>query len=153
MFSGGNLQNFSCEFPNRKSIFLKTLHHIPVSWNITYLYLFSLSIIFFGQKQPIKLQIFETFKLSSQNLSNSLCQFLNDKSIPLQIFHQSTVSLHITLPYIFSSCIFYIGQKDPMGVPILILSNVLMKISHISHIVFQITGQFFFKFCMTLLWH
>ena len=39
--------------------------------------------IYFAHKEPIKVKIFETFERSGQNLSNSLCQFLNGKSIPL----------------------------------------------------------------------
>ena len=49
-----------------------------------------------------------------------------------------------------TSCILYFEQKDPMKIPILILSSVLMKICQIPHVIFQITSQFFFKFCMTL---
>ena len=58
----------------------------------TLLYFFSSKIIYFGRKEPIKVQMFETFKCSSQNSSNSSCQFWNDKSIPLQILHQSSLS-------------------------------------------------------------
>ena len=49
----------------------------------------------------------------------------------------------------FSSFIFYFRQKDPMKVPILNLSSVLMKICENSHVIFQTTSLFFFKFCMT----
>ena len=48
------------------------------SWvpsNITSLYFLSWSIIYFGQKQPIKVQIFEIFECLGQNLLNSSCQF------------------------------------------------------------------------------
>ena len=79
--------NSSCHFLNHKSVFLQILHHTLVSWNITPLYLFSSKVIYFGLKQPIKVPIFETFKFSSQNASNFLCQFWNNKSVPLQIFH------------------------------------------------------------------
>ena len=48
-----------------------------------------------------------------------------------------------------SSCIFYFGQKDPMKIPILTLSSVLMKICQIPHAIFQTTSQFFFKFYVT----
>ena len=34
---------------------------------------FNSNILYFGQKQPIKVYIFETFEFSSQNSSNSLC--------------------------------------------------------------------------------
>ena len=94
--SGENLPNSSCHFPNHKSVFLQILHHSSVSWKITPLYFFSSNNIYFAQKEPIKMKIFETFECSGQNLSNSLCQFWNNKSIPLQIFHHSSVSLLIT---------------------------------------------------------
>ena len=49
-----NFPNFSCHFPNNKSIFPQVLHHTLVLWNITHLYFFSSNITYFGQKQPIK---------------------------------------------------------------------------------------------------
>ena len=45
----------------------------------------------------IKVQIFEIFECSSQNSSNSSCQFWNEKPSPLQILHYSQFSWHITL--------------------------------------------------------
>ena len=57
------------------------------------------------------MKIFETFKGSGQNLSNSLCQFLNDKSISVQILHPSSVSWKITPLYFFSSKNIYFAQK------------------------------------------
>ena len=60
------------------------------SWvpsNITSLYFLSWSIIYFGQKQPIKVQIFEIFECLGQNLLNSSCQFW-------------------TTPFLFKFCIF-----------------------------------------------
>ena len=65
--------------------------------------------------------------------------FENDKTIPLQIFHHSSVSLHATPLYIFSSCIFYFGQKDYIKVSILTVSSVLVKICHIIfHLLFSV---------------
>ena len=93
---GENLPNSSCHFWKHKSVFLQIFYQSWVPSNITCLYFLSWSIIYFGQKHPIKVNIFETFEGSSQNSSNSLCQFWTDKSIPLQIFHHSSMSLHIT---------------------------------------------------------
>ena len=73
--SGENMPNSSSHFPKHKSVFLQILHHTLVSSNITPMYLFSLNIIYFAQKQPIKVCIFETFEFLSQNLSNSFCHF------------------------------------------------------------------------------
>ena len=54
---------------------------------------------------------------------------------------------------ILSSYNFYVGQKDPIKVPILTLSNALVKICQIPHVIFQTTSQFSFKFCITLQCH
>ena len=43
--------------------------------NKTSLYFFSSKIIYFVQKEPTKVQIFENFEWVGQNLSNSSCQF------------------------------------------------------------------------------
>ena len=82
------------------------------------LYLFSSNNIYFAQKQPIKMKIFETFECSGQILSNSLCQFWNDKSIPLQILYPSSVSWKIIPLYFFSSNNIYFAQKEPIKVKI-----------------------------------
>ena len=60
------------------------------------------------------MKIFETFECSGQILSNSLCQFWNDKSIPLQILYPSSVSWKITPLYFFSSNNIYFAQKEPI---------------------------------------
>ena len=73
--SGKNLSNSSCDFLSHKWVSLQFLHHSSVSWNITPSYFFSSSIIYFVQKKSIKVQIFEIFECSCQNLSNSSCQF------------------------------------------------------------------------------
>ena len=91
--SGEKLPNSSCHFLNHKSVFLQILHHYSVSWKITPLYVFSSNNIYFAQKEGIKVKIFETFKCSDQNLSNSLCQFWNNRSISLQILHYSSFAL------------------------------------------------------------
>ena len=94
--SGENLPNSSCHFWKHKTAFLQVLHHYSVLSNITPLYFFSSNIIYFDQKQPIKVKIFEIFECSGQNLLSPSCLFCTDKSIPLQIFLHSSVSLHIT---------------------------------------------------------
>ena len=80
--SGENLTNCTCHFPSNKSVFVQILHHSSLSWEITPLYFFSSKNICFAQKEPIKVKIFESFECSGQNLSNSLCQYWNDKSMP-----------------------------------------------------------------------
>ena len=101
--SGQNLLNFLCQLLNDMLIPLQILYPSSVSWKITSLYVFSSNKIYFAQKEPIKVKIFETFECSGQNLSNSLCRFWNDKSIPRQILYSSSVSLKITPLYFFNS--------------------------------------------------
>ena len=57
---------------------------------------FSSNIIYFVQKEQIKMQIFETFECLGQHSSNSSREFWNGKSIFLQILHHSVLSWHIT---------------------------------------------------------
>ena len=116
--SGENLQNSSCHFPSNKSVFLQILHHSSMSWKITPLYFFSSNNIYFAQKEPIKMTIFETFEWSGQILLNSLCQFWKNKSIPLQILYLSSVSWKITSLYFFSWVNIYFAPKKPIKVQI-----------------------------------
>ena len=80
----------------------------------------------------------KTFESSGQNLSNSLCQLWNDKSVLLQILRNSSLSWQITPLWILSSYFFKFGLKDPIKIPIL---SALEKICHIPHVIFQTTGQ------------
>ena len=92
-----NLPNSSCHFWKHKSFFLQTLHQSSLPSNITPLHFFLLKHCILWSKEPIKVQIFEIFECLGQNLSNSSFQFWNEKSIPLQILHYSSLSWHITL--------------------------------------------------------
>ena len=150
--SGQNFSNSLGQFWNNKSIPLEILYPPSVSWKITPLCFFSLSNIYFAEKEPIKIKFFETFKCSGQNTSNSSCQFWNDKSILLQILHHFSFSWHITPLWILSSYFSYCGLKDPIKIPILRLSIALVEICHIP-VIFQTTSQFFLKFCTTLQCH
>ena len=60
--SGENFPDSAFHFLNRKLVFLEILHHSSVSQKITPLYSFSSNIIYFGQKEPIEVQIYETLE-------------------------------------------------------------------------------------------
>ena len=79
------LSNSLCQFWNHELIPLQIFCPSSVSWKIIPLYFFSSSKIYFAQKEPIKMKIFQTFEWSAEILSNSLCYFWNDNLIPLQI--------------------------------------------------------------------
>ena len=149
--SGENLSNFSCNFPSNKSVFLQILHHSSMSWKITPLYFFSSNNIYFAQKEPIKVNIFETSKCSGQNFSNSLCQSWNNKSIPLRILYPSLVSWKITLLHFFSSNNIYFAQKEPIKVKI--FETFKCSVQNLSNSFCQSSNdksRFLSKFCISL---
>ena len=115
--SGENLPNSWCHFPNHKSVFLQTLHDSSVPWKITPLYLFRSNVKYFARKEPVKVQILETFECSDQNSPNS-CHFWNNKLVFLQILHHSSVSWDITPLYFFSWNFIYFQQKELIKVQI-----------------------------------
>ena len=106
--SGQNVSNSLCQFWNGKSISLQILYPSSVLWKVTSLSFSSSHNVCFGQKEVSKVKIFETFECSGQNLSDSLCQFWHDKSVPLQILYPSSVSWKITPLYLFSSDNIYL---------------------------------------------
>ena len=143
----------SCHFPNNKSV-LQILHHSSMSWKITPLCFFSSNNIYFTQKEPINVENFETFECSGQILSNSLCQFWNEKSIPYQILYPSSVSWKITSLYFFSSNNIYFAQKEPMKVNIFeTFLSAQIKICQIPYVNFEMTSRFLSKFCFPLQFH
>ena len=152
-WSGENLPNSPCHFPNHKWVFLQILYHSSVSWKITPLYFFYLNNIYFVQKMPIKVNIFETFKCSSQNMSNSSCQFWNDKLIPLQILYHSSLTWKMTPLYFFSSNNICFVQKEPIKVTFLRLSSAQVKICQIPNVNFKTTNRCLSKFCITFQCH
>ena len=82
-------------FSNHKSVFLKILHDSWVTWKITPLHFFRSNDIQFAQKEPINVQIFETFMCLGQNVSHSSCQLWNGKPI-LLILHHSLLSQKVS---------------------------------------------------------
>ena len=133
--SGEHLPNSSCHFLNHRLVFIQILHLSSVSWKITPLYFFSWNILYF--KVQIKVQIFEIFKCSCQNSSNSILQcqvysLSNFSSFFSIITNNSSVN--------FNSCIFYFRQKDPKKVSILRLSTSLVRICRIAHVTSQTTS-------------
>ena len=144
--SGQNLSNFLCQFWKDESIPLQILYPSSVAWKIIPLFFFSSNNIYFAQKEPIKMKIFETFECSSQILSNSLCQFWNNESIPVQILYPSSVSWKITPLYFFSSNNMYFDHKEPIKVKIVETCSV----QNLSNSNFGMTSRFLSKFCIPL---
>ena len=148
--SGQNMSNSWCQFWNNKSIPLQILYPSLVSWKITPLYLFSSNNIYFAQKEPIKVKMFETFECSGQNLSNSFCQFWNDKSIPLQILCPYSIWWKITPLTFLPQTIYTLLKTSLLKWKFLRLSNAWVNIHQIPHVNFETTSQFLLKFCVIL---
>ena len=121
------MSNSFSQFWKGNLIPVKILHPYSTSWEITPLHFLAQTIYTFAQKERIKMKIFEPFKCSDQNLSNSSCQLCNEKSIPLQILHRSSLPWQITPLWILNSHFFNFGLKDPIKIPILRLSSALVK--------------------------
>ena len=152
--SGQFLSNSLCQFWNEESIPLQIFYPS---------YFFRSNNIYFAQKKPIKIKILETYECSGQHLSNFLCQFWNDKSIPLQILYLYLVSWKIIPMFFFSSNNIYFAQEEPIKVKILetfkclghILSNSLclfwneesisLQVLYPSSILWKITPLYFFS--------
>ena len=58
--------NSLCHLSHHKSFFLQSLHRSSVWWSVTPLYFFSSSIIYFGQKKPIKVQLLRLSSIGSK---------------------------------------------------------------------------------------
>ena len=96
-----NLPNFPCHFWKNDSGFLQILHQSSVPWNITLLYFFSSNIIYFVQKEVIKVQIFETLEClgphygvnlkwqvnSSSNFASFLIVMIHNFNVNLKLIH------------------------------------------------------------------
>ena len=105
------------------------------------------------------MKFFETFECSVQNVSNSLCQSWNDKSIPLQILYPSSVSWKIT-PLYFSSNKIYFAQKELIKMKIFgtfkcsgqTLSNSSYQLWHDKLVPLQIFCNYSLPWQITPLW-
>ena len=164
------MPNSSCHFWKHKSFYLQILHQYSVSSEATTLYVFSLKILYFDQKQLIKVQIFEIVECPDQNLPKSSCHFPNHKEFFLQIFHDSSMSSKITPQYFFRSNIIYFAQKGPIKVQILETFEcldqnspnscqfwnkklVFVQILHQSSVSWGITPLYFFWLKLYLLFN
>ena len=118
----------SCHFWNRKSVFRQIFYQSWVPSNVTPLFLLNWSIIYFGQKQPIKVQIFEIFESLGQDLLNSSCQYR-------------------TSQFLFKFCIFlHCHNKNFLNLK-LIHFLLGIKVTHkSSNFEFQILSQVLSKF-------
>ena len=140
-----NFAKFLISFLKAQVSFPSNLHQYSVPSNITHLCFFSLNILYFSQKQLIKVQISEIFKSSGKNVPNSPCHFPNHKTIFLQILHDSLMSWKVTPLYFFRSNVIYFVWKSKFWR----LLSAQIKIYQIL-VIFETKNRFFFKFCINL---
>ena len=137
----------------QSKFFLLILNQSSMPSNTTPLYFFSSNVIYFNQKESIKVHISETFERSGENLPNSSCHFPNHKSIFLQIFYCSSVSLNITLLYFFIQTLYTLVNRMSLKWKILRPFECSGQNSTIPRINFETTYQFLFKVCIILHCH
>ena len=136
-----------------KSIPRQILYPSSVSWKIIRMYLFSSNIMYFAQKEPIKMKMFQTFKCSGQIFSNSLCKFWNE-SIPLQILYPSSFSWKITPLYFFlAQTLYALLERSLLEWKFWRLTSAQVKICKISYVNFETASGFLSKFCIPLHFH
>ena len=128
---GQNLPNASCHFSKYKSVPLEAL-----------LYFFGSNIIYFWQKQRMKVQI---------------CRLA---TVLVKIHQFSYVIFQATSQYYFKFWLPFsvmthnsFGHKEVIKVQIFGLSTACMKISQIPYVIFQARSQYYFTFCITLQFH
>ena len=109
--------------------------------------IFSSNNTYFAQKEPIKMKIFENFfECSGQNLSNFLCQFWNDKSIPPQVLYSSSVSWKTIPLYFLAQTIYTLLKRSPVKWKFLRLSSARVKFCLTTYANFETTSRFLSKF-------
>ena len=114
--------------------------------------------------------IFETFECSGQILSNSLCQFLNDKLIPVQILVSLFSFMKDNSSVFFNSNNIHFAQKENIKMKILKTfkcsgenssnsscqfwneKSIPLQILHHSSSSWHITLLWIFKLILFLLW-
>ena len=156
------MPNSSCYLWKHKLVFLQILHQYSVPSKITPLYFLSSNMLYFGQKQLIKVQIFEIFEYSVENLPNPSCYFPNKKLVFLQIWHDYLVSWKTTPLYFVRSKVIYFTRKGPIKVQILQTfgcsdqnssnswhfwnyKSVFLQILHQSSVSWDVTALYFFS--------
>ena len=150
---GWNFVKFLCPFWNDKFIPLQILYICSFSWKIIPMFFFSSNNIYFAQKEPIKMKIFETFECSCQILANSLYRFRNDKLIPLQIFYLSSLHQRLFLCSFLAQRIYTLLDRSPLKWKFFIVSSARVKFCLIPYANSKVTSWFLSKFSISLHFH
>ena len=152
MSSGENLSNSSCHFRKYKLVFLQILHQYSVPSNITPLYFFSSKILYFGQKQLNKVEIFEIFECSGENLPKSLAIFQTTREFFFKFYMTFQCHERELLYTFLGQRLSTLHKRDQSKCKFWRLLSARIKIHEIL-VNFETTNWFFFKFCINLQYH
>ena len=110
------LTKFIMPFSKPQVRFPLILHCLSVSWHIIALKFSSWNIIYFGQKEPIKVQFYRLFStlMKVHPISHVIFEITGSRFIP--ILYHCSVSWKITPLYFFGSNLVHFGQKEPIKV-------------------------------------
>ena len=125
------LPNPSCHFLKHNSVYLKILHQSLVSSKVTpfFIFFFNSNIIHFGQRSQLNNKLFRFWSVPVKRCQISHVSFQMTSQFSL-LFASFFIADRHNCSVILSSYIFYFIQKDPIKIPSLTLSSVLVKISH-----------------------
>ena len=108
-----NLQNSSCYFRKYKSVFFQILHQSWVQSNKSPPHFFGSSIIYYGQKQPIKVQIFSDFQVLDSKFIKLLMSILNWQLNSSSNFASLFILMTHNSPVNFTLIYFLVWIKAP----------------------------------------
>ena len=101
-------------FPLNFASLFSVMTPIKLLLNITPIKYSSWNIIYFGQKEPIKVQFFSLLSALMKIYPISHTTFEFTRSGFIQVLRHSSVSWKITPMYFCSSNLVYFGQKEPI---------------------------------------
>ena len=104
----------------------------------------------FDLVSPIYFLKWNSYFAAFENLPNSSCRFWKHKSVFLQILHQSSMPSNETSLHFFSSNIIYFGKSSLLNCQLFRFSSAQVKIRQNPHVIFELTIQFLFKYCIIL---
>ena len=106
-----------------------------------------------GKKKAHQSITFQNFECFNESSHNSSCHFWNNKVKVYSNFALLFSVIKITPLYFFLSQTFILWTKKAHRSENLRLFSGWVNIHQIPHAMFEITGQFFVKFCITLQCH
>ena len=147
--STARINQIPCNFSSHESVFTEILNHLSVSWHIIPLEFSSWN---FGQKEPIKVQVFRFLSALMKVTPIPHASFETTRSSFIQILHHCSVSWKIS-PQYFLSRTFILWTKRASRSKIFKLLSFQVKIYQIPYVVIETTSQFFLKLCITFPCH